>query len=324
MALAGCAAGVPKVVVKLGEGDTTAADSLRPFVIATDAAAATTAGAAALRAGGTAGDAAAAAALALTVALPSSASLHAGGVCLIYDAGAKSMHRLEFTGPLATAHAARTIHGVLGALPWPRAAAPAAVLARFGVAVSPALAEQLAHADVLLGDAQALSVFMSPRRQLLAPGELLRQPALADTLDRLRTAPRNGADSLPWAPAAADPSGDNHAYLVGKATSSPKGASSLVVADAHGNAVTCTFALGAAFGAGAMRDGALQPAAGATPVAARAVVDTKGRVVMIEANGGPGGYANRLDCFLDKGTPECEAKALAPGGYALTGQVGEP
>ncbi len=32
MALAGCAAGVPKVVVKLGEGDTTAADSLRPQV----------------------------------------------------------------------------------------------------------------------------------------------------------------------------------------------------------------------------------------------------------------------------------------------------
>ncbi|MBX7198115.1 MAG: gamma-glutamyltransferase [Rhodospirillaceae bacterium] len=322
--LAGCGAGFPKVVVKLGEGDTTAADSLRPFVIATDDAVATRAGVAALRAGGTAGDAAAAAALMLAVVLPSSASLHAGGVCLIYDAAAKSMHKLEFAGPLASARAARTIHGVLGRLPWPRAVAPAATAARFGVPVSRRLAQQLAQADVLLRDAQALSVFMSPRRQLLAPGEPLRQPALADTLDRLRTAPRNGADVLPWAPAAADPYGGNQAYLAGKGTSNPEGASSLVVGDTHGNTVACTFVMGAAFGAGVMRDGALQPADGATPVAVLAIVDTKGRVVMVEANGGQGGYPNSLDCFLDKGAPECEAKALAPGGYALTGQVGEP
>ena len=52
MLLAGCEAGFPKVVVRLGEGDTTAADSLRPFVIATDDAEATAAGVAVLRSGG--------------------------------------------------------------------------------------------------------------------------------------------------------------------------------------------------------------------------------------------------------------------------------
>ena len=95
--LAGCAEGFPRVIVKLGEGDTTAADVLRPVLIATDAAEARAVGARILGTGGTAGDAAAAVALALAVTLPSSAGLGARGICLAHDTASGRTAALDFT-----------------------------------------------------------------------------------------------------------------------------------------------------------------------------------------------------------------------------------
>ncbi|MHB1207253.1 MAG: gamma-glutamyltransferase, partial [Rhodospirillaceae bacterium] len=154
--LAGCAGQFPKVVVKLGEGDTTAADIQRPFVIATDDAEATAVGAEILKAGGSAGDAAVAVALALGVTLPSSAGLGARGACLVHNEVSRNTDALDFTAApgegRALERAMLTLHGTLGTLPWARVVAPAANLARFGTAVSTTLAARLGHADTLLND----------------------------------------------------------------------------------------------------------------------------------------------------------------------------
>lgn len=322
--LAGCAGDFPKVVVKLGEGDTTAADSLRPFVIASDDPQATEAGAAALRAGGTAGDAAAAVALTLAVTLPSSASPHARGVCVVHDAARGETNALDFSGleTVGFARAARTIHGTLGALPWARIAGPAANLARFGHPVSPLLAGRLARAEVLLGNAEVLTQFMSPRRQLLGAGETLRMPLLAAALDKLRAQPRGAvAGLLTWSKPAGEPGGIFSAAAAG--TGDGEGATTFVVNDPKGNAVACAVGLGQAFGRGVLVEGALAPAARTAPLRAWLALDTKGRVREAAATG-PRPLANSFVCRLDNGAPQCEARTDTPGGAALTGQAGDP
>ena len=325
--VAACEGPFPKVVVKLGEGDTTAADSLRPFMIASDDAEATAAGALLLRAGGTAGDAAAAMALTLAVTLPSSASLHARGVCLVHDAARGETSALDFTNldSFGLARAARTVQGTLGTLPWTRIAAPAANLARFGHPVSRLLAARLAEADVLLNDAATLTQFMSPRRRLLGAGEILRQPALAAALDKLRAQPRGAvADMLTWRKADAEDRGGVRRFTAAaEGPGAGAGATAFVAGDTKGTAVACAVSLGQAFGRGVMVDGALAPDPRPGPLRASLAADPKGRVVEASAAGGaaPDALVNSFVCRLDNSAPQCEAKADArAGGYALTGQ----
>lgn len=322
--VAGCQGDFPKLVVKLGEGDTTAADSLRPFVIATDDDRATAAGAAVLRAGGTAGDAAAAVALTVAVILPSSASLHARGVCVVHDAARGETHALDFS-QLETqglARAARTLHGTLGRLPWARIAGPAANLARFGSPVSRTLAERLARAEVLLANAETLTQFMSARRQLLGAGEVLRMPLLAAALDELRARPRGAVTGLlTWSRPAAEIDGQVFSVSA-RGSGAAESSTTFVVSDARGTAVACAAGLGRAFGRGVLVDGALAPDAQTAPLQARLALDPKGRV--LQASAGLPAPTSSFVCRLDNGAPECEARTNAPGGATLTGQPGEP
>lgn len=319
---AGCEGGFPRVVVKLGEGDATAADSLRPFVIASDDTEATQAGAALLRAGGTAGDAAAAIALTLAVTLPSSASLHARGVCLVHDAARGETNALDFTSleSLGLARAALTLHGTLGALPWARTVAPAANLARFGHPLSRTVAERLSQADVLLANPETLMLFMSARRQLLGAGAVLRMPSLAAALDRLRLQPRGAVASvLTWSKAGSD---GNERVFGTAGTGVAAGSTAFVVGDPKGNAVACALGLGRPFGRGVLVDGALAPAATA-PLKTSLAVDSRGRILRAAAGAAmPQAPETAFVCRLDNGAPQCEARA--PGGYGLTGEAGEP
>ena len=332
--LAACTDGLPKVVVKLGEGDTTAADGLRPFVIATDDAAATTVGAEILKAGGSAGDAAVAVAFALGVTLPSSAGLGARGACLVHNMASGNTEALDFTAPAGEGRglerAMLTLHGTLGALPWARVVAPAANLARFGTAVSTTLAAQLSHADTLLNDGAALAVFMSPRRQLLSAGETLRQPGLAAALDRLRGLPRGAALArvLPWS--APERKSENDAIvfaLRGTGSAAAEGATAFVVGDTKGNAIACALTMGRAFGRGVMADGVLVASDDRASLDTVIAVDRKGRVVEATASAGPqpAALVNMFRCGLDNDQPQCEARTDARGaGYAIRGKPGAP
>ena len=123
--LAGCTGELPRVVVKLGEGDPAAVTVRRQFLIATDDEEATRVGADIMRGGGTAGDAAAAVALTLAVTLPSSAGLNARGVCLVHNAVNGATDALDFAGGAQTglpplARAMLTLHGTMGVQPWAR------------------------------------------------------------------------------------------------------------------------------------------------------------------------------------------------------------
>jgi gamma-glutamyltranspeptidase len=343
--LAGCEGGLPKVVVRLGEGDTTAADVLRPFLIATDDAEATAVGVEILKAGGSAGDAGVAVALALGVTLPSSAGLGARGACLVHNAVSGATDALDFTAP-ALAHtslkegrtpltrALFTLHGTLGTLPWAKVVAPAANLARFGHAVSSTLADRLSRADALLNDGAALAVFMSPRRQLLSAGEMLRQPGLAVALDGLRAMPRGAAlaSVLPWRAPEVSDDNDRRVFTlrqIGPQTdgAAADGATAFVVGDAKGNAVACALTMGRAFGRGVMTDGVLVASDELTPLNPVIAVDRKGRVVEARASAGPraAALANMFSCGLDNDQPQCEARADPRGaGDARAGQPGAP
>ncbi len=327
LVLAGCQGDFPRVVVKLGQGDTTAADHLRPFVIASDDAQATAAGVAVLRAGGTAGDAAAAVALTLAVTLPSSASLHARGVCVVHDASRGETNALDFSAAetFGLARAARTLHGVLGRMPWARIVAPAANLARFGHPVSPALAARLAHAEVLLANAEALTQFMSPRHQLLGAGEILRMPLLAAALDELRARPRGAvAGLIAWSKPTHQTSGGVQVFsaaAVGPDTDPGDGSATFVVGDSQGTTAACAIGLGQAFGRGVLVEGALAPESRAMPWRASLARDPKGRI--LQASAGAPALTNSFVCRLDNGAPQCEARADAPGGAASIGQPGE-
>ena len=327
--LAGCTGELPRVVVKLGEGDPAAVTVRRQFLIATDDEEATRVGADIMRGGGTAGDAAAAVALTLAVTLPSSAGLNARGVCLVHNAVNGATDALDFAGGAQTglpplARAMLTLHGTMGVQPWARVVTPAATLARFGHPVSRMLAARLAGADSLLNDGQALAVFMSPRRQLRSTGEVLRQPALATALDGLRAVPRGaGGGALPWSTVVGETeasAGGVPPADAGAGSRSSGGSTAFVVGDPQGNAVACGFTMGKPFGSGVMRDGALIPDDGPAPPRPAIVVDAKGRVVRAAAQGA---LANMFVCRLDNDRPQCEAKADARGGgYAIAGEPG--
>ena len=157
-----------------------------------------------LAAGGSAADAAVAAAFALTVTLPSRAGLGGGGACLFFDPRRNASEAVLFPAVAppapapfsATAGADRpaavplmarglfALHARFGRRPFEEAVVPAEQLARFGNAVSRALAADLATVGPpLLADPRAGAVFGAA-----GVGANLVQPELATTLAQIRTA----------------------------------------------------------------------------------------------------------------------------------------
>ena len=154
--------------------------------------------------GGTAADAATAVYFALSVTLPSSASLGGGGVCLVYDNGKGTTEALDFlprepgavapgaVRPNAVPGNARgffALHSKHGRLRWAQILQPAENLARFGIPVSRAIARDLAAVE------ESLMVVAEVRRVFGRKGgkgavrerDFLTQVDLAGVLSRLRT-----------------------------------------------------------------------------------------------------------------------------------------
>lgn len=172
------------------------------------------AGAQVLREGGTATDAAVATAFALSVTHPAAGNLGGGGFLLHRDAKGRasfvdfremaparaharmflkdgaydearhhdSLLSVGVPGSVAGLHAAWKRQGKL---PWARLLAPAIALAREGFPVSPTLARSLeAYLPEFAKHAPTLAQFSRDGKPL-QPGDRLRQPDLADSLQRI-------------------------------------------------------------------------------------------------------------------------------------------
>ena len=158
-----------------------------------------------LAAGGTAADAAAAMGFALTVTLPSRASLGGGGACVAYSPFVKThgeaypqafvfLPQAAADGgsrPAAvpmTARGLMLMQAVYGYTPIQQLIGPAQRLAALGVPVSQTLAHDLSVvAGPLLADPAARAVFGNPAGGPLQAGQTMTQPDLAQTLDIMRT-----------------------------------------------------------------------------------------------------------------------------------------
>ena len=161
-----------------------------------------------LSAGGSAADAATAVYFAMSVILPSAASLGGGGMCLIRDHETQAVEVLDFRArppsssrpaglrPVAVPGNPRgffALHAKYGRLKWGELLRPAENLARFGTQVSKALAADLRIAGRLLGnDPRMWGAFKGDDNRLVREGGFLDQLELAATLGRLRS--RGGGD----------------------------------------------------------------------------------------------------------------------------------
>ena len=150
-----------------------------------------------LAAGGSAADAAVAASFAMAVTLPSRAGLGGGGMCLAYDKRLNRVEAIDFTvhAPAAPGVAAvpamvrglLAVYGRQGNLRWEQLVAPAEGMARFGVPVSRALANDLAASGgVLGGDPAARQIFMGTNGAPLGEGDILTQSDLSSVLAAVR------------------------------------------------------------------------------------------------------------------------------------------
>ncbi len=152
--------------------------------------------------GGSAADAAAAVGLGLSVTLPSRASLGAGGACLAFDAASPSAAEAILFMPVAgpggvaadrPASVPMLARGLFllqarhGSVDFDELIRPAAELARNGITVSRALADDLAAVRTpLLANPQARATFGSGTGDAtLVSGDRLEQPQLAATLQHL-------------------------------------------------------------------------------------------------------------------------------------------
>jgi gamma-glutamyltranspeptidase/glutathione hydrolase len=150
-----------------------------------------------LAAGGSAADAVVAAAFAMSVTLPSRAGLGGGGMCLVYDPRLNRVEALDFTARAPAAPSAAAVpamvrglaglYGRQGKIRWEQLIAPAEGMARFGVPVSRALANDLGAAGPALSrDPAARQVFARADGAPLAEGDQLLQQDLSTVLAAIR------------------------------------------------------------------------------------------------------------------------------------------
>jgi gamma-glutamyltranspeptidase/glutathione hydrolase len=171
--------------------------------VAADDPAAVQVGQEVLSAGGSAADAAVAMTFALSVTLPSRASLGGGGMCLVHDNPTQKTEALEFIPrasaqnagdsavPVAIPAAPRAmfaLHDRFGRLLWEQLLAPAENLARRGAPVGAALEQDIQLASGVLGaDRESMRIFGSKEGGVLKEGETLVQTDLGILIGTLRT-----------------------------------------------------------------------------------------------------------------------------------------
>ena len=157
-----------------------------------------------LSAGGSAADAAIAVYFALSVTLPSSASLGGGGICVIHDRKTGKVETLDFlarapnsipssaTRPTAIPANPRgffALYSKYGRLRWAQLISPAEKLARFGTRVSRAFAQDLAAVnEALIAESDTRRIFgRSDVAAVKQEGDFLTQLDLSGVLGVLRT-----------------------------------------------------------------------------------------------------------------------------------------
>jgi len=154
-----------------------------------------------LEQGGTAMDAAAGMALAMAATLPSRVGPGGGGVCLVFDAQAKTVRTLDvLPRPAKPGGAAApgflrgvyALHAAGAALRWEQLVVQAEVLARENPGISRAFARDLQAGAARLTDAEARRTFL-PGGIAPAEGAAFAQPELAALLSQVR---RNGLNAL--------------------------------------------------------------------------------------------------------------------------------
>lgn len=152
--------------------------------------------------GGSAADAAVALYFTMAVTMPSVASLGGGGVCLVHDPKRKRTEMLDFVATVPKSGLAKgdrpsavpgnvrgmaVLHNRYGRLAWAELLAKAESLARGGVIMSSAAAQELARAaGPLFADEQVRAVFATRSGQPYGAGDSMRQVDLAVTLGQIR------------------------------------------------------------------------------------------------------------------------------------------
>lgn len=153
--------------------------------------------------GGNAADAAAALGMALSVTLPSRASLGAGGACLAWKPGQPQGQAFLFLPkagqPDANADRPASVPMLVrglylmqlryGSIDFGELVLPARNMAQAGVPVSPLLAADMSAVEApLLADPKTSAIFSNGNGAVLKASDLMVQPRLAGALERIRIA----------------------------------------------------------------------------------------------------------------------------------------
>ena len=201
-----------------------AAETFAKHVVVAQDAPSANVGASVLRAGGNAVDAAVATAFALAVTHPAAGNLGGGGFLVAFDAKNQRVRTFDFreSAPAAatpkmylgpdgrllphhrsgaraaavpgTVRGLALAHSTLGKLPWPNLVRPAVNLARQGFPISAPLARSLNAQLAPIADSQddrladfpeSLKAFSKPDKSPWRQGDILSQPHLAETLQRI-------------------------------------------------------------------------------------------------------------------------------------------
>ena len=146
-----------------------------------------------LASGGNAADAVVAMGFALAVTYPSQVGLGAGGVCIVHDHNKKTAEALDFTVPAGAGTVPALPRGLFalaaryGSMRWEQVTTPAEQMARFGITVSRALAQQWPlAAPTVFRSGDVPTAFAGADGRPLAEGAVMSQPALGAVLSLLR------------------------------------------------------------------------------------------------------------------------------------------
>jgi len=153
-------------------------------------------GASVLAEGGNAADAASAMYFALAVTYPVSASLGAGGICVVHNPEGRN-RSIDFLVRDPASHGTFGVPGTVagiaqmqhayGSLPWARVVSPAEALAAAGFPISQALDARLRGAqDAIRLDADLAHEFLDESGNVKPAGTVVSNQGLASTLDAIR------------------------------------------------------------------------------------------------------------------------------------------